>query len=148
MDERHPFEGGSRRPRRWDRKERRVGPALESDVEAESDESDAGSERTLIGSSSSSDIDSDASSAGDDDDSWLHSSGEAAGKLFYDLIVQMTVAGEPMSAKSACILCHWACRGGLEGPAKKIAMRPDKKSLAASSTVSRASMTIRNTSCT
>ena len=41
------------------------------------------------------------------------------------MVVDMVINGTPMSASSACVLCYWACRAGVVGPAQKLAAQPD-----------------------
>lgn len=69
-----------------------------------------------------SDSDSSAPDVQDDNDACL--TGDAAGAVLLDMLIDMTVQGTPMSAKAACIVAWWASRAGAQGAAGRLALSP------------------------
>ena len=53
---------------------------------------------------------------------------EEAGAEFCNLLVEMKRSSQKMTAQAACQLAFWATRGGIQGPAHLLAMKPQRQS--------------------
>ena len=67
-------------------------------------------------------------SSGDEGDKILDAAGAEAGLHVLDILMEMTVSGTKMTAKSACILAYWIERAGGQGAVTRLGLPPTSPS--------------------